>query len=88
MGIQDKAQSLSPRDVLAATRAPVQRLSQRQYYFGTEMKESLGHLIKRLKTISCRPKGQFSDRWRSHYNLIHNLEVKSDDRRVKRLCFH
>ena len=88
MGIQDKAQSLSPRDTLAATRAPGQRLSSQQYYFGTEMEESLGHLIKRLKNISRHPKGQFSDRWRSHYHLIHNLEVKSDDRRVKRLCFH
>lgn len=87
MGIQDKAQSLSPRDTLAATHAPAQRLSSRQFYFGTEMEESLGYLIKRLQNISCHPKGQFSDRWISRYNLIHNLEVKFDDRRVKRLCY-
>ena len=62
MGIRDKAQSLSPGDILAVTCAPVQRLSSRQHCFGTEMEENLGHLIKRLKNISCHQKGQFSDR--------------------------
>lgn len=51
-GIEDKAQSLSPGDVLAAAHAPVQGLSLWQCYFGTELEESLSHLIKRLKNIS------------------------------------
>lgn len=87
VGIQDKAQSLFPRDTLAVTHAPAQaQLTARLFWHRNE--ERLGHLIKRLKNINYHPEGQFSDRWRSRYTLIHNLEVKFDDSRAKPACFH
>lgn len=87
VGIQDKAQSLFSRDTLAVTHAPAQaQLTARLFWHRNE--EKLGHLIKRLKNINYHPEGQFSDRWGSRYTLIHNLEVKFDDRRAKPVCFH
>lgn len=74
-----------PQEASWQQHAPVQRLHSWQYYFGTETEASHCHLIKRLKNTSWHPKGQFSDHWRSGYSLIHKLEVKSDDKRAKRL---
>lgn len=87
MGIQDKAQSLFPRDTLAVTHTPAQaQLTARLFWHRNE--ERLGHLIKRLQNINYHPEGPFSDRWRSRYTLIHNLEVKFDDSRAKPACLH
>lgn len=84
MGIQDNAWS-RPEEAAWQQHAPVQRLSPRRCYFGTEREQSLGHLIKRLKSTSCHPEGPFSDHGRSRYNLIRHLELKSDDSRAKGL---
>lgn len=78
MGRQCRARSLSSAGSLAGT-CSEQRLGSWQRCFGTELEESTGHLIKRLKNTSCQPEGQFYDRRGSRYNLIRSREVKFDD---------